>query len=106
MTPLYDEEYYKELYKFLEQYDDYNIPDIEIDTVFTSTNLLIAQNVMLALSVVIGFLALVVFSTVLSEKARSVSASWYIYSLALETVILSLVFTPLVHTSTLIYFVL
>ena len=108
-TPLYDDDYYIELQKFLEQYNDYDFSitygqDDQSIGIVTSDHLDIAQMVMLILSVIIGVLVLVVFCTVFSGKARAVSASWYSYSLALETIILALIFTPIVHASMLSFF--
>lgn len=97
-TPLYDEEYYKELFSFLEQYNDDYFPEVEAKTEFTHPALDITSKVMITMNIVLGCLSLVIFLTVFSSKARSASASWYVYSLALETVILSLIFTPTAHS--------
>ena len=97
-TPVYDDAYYDDLVKFLEKYDDYNLPHDYVEEIPTP-DFDIASQVFLTLTIILGCAALVPLLTAFSAKTRTVSVSWYMYSLALETVIQTLVFTPFAHSS-------
>ena len=95
---VYDDIYYDDLEKFLEKYDDYNLPhDHEVEDI-TAPDFNIASQVFLTLTIVLGCAAFTILLTAFSAKTRAVSVSWYVYSLALETVIQALVFTPFSHS--------
>ena len=97
-TPLYDADYYEELMTFLDKYDDYNLPHNDVETI-TAPSIDTAAQVLLTMTIILGCAALIILLSALSEKTRAVSATWYVYILALEAVIQALVFTPAANSS-------
>lgn len=97
-TPVYDDVYYDEFVKFLEKYDDYNLPQSDYIEDIPAPDFDVASQVFITLTIVFGCAAFIILLTAISAKTRTVSVSWYMYSLALETVIQTLVFTPLAHS--------